>query len=197
MGANSVVEKLRLPLVEARSSTSTSAGELTRVGTSGVENVDGPLATDEGETSFLPAKIGPDGRPQPNLAVRSVVAPYLGDLCFCSRQPAGTFHCVALQRRRREGDSPDPHTRADQREAISRSVGDPHSPGVGRGEPMSLRIVEGWIELDGERVARLLPKLRLTLLDGLTEAFDSIDEDAAYIAELEERLETQAAGDGK
>jgi hypothetical protein len=54
------------------------------------------LATDEGETSFFPAKIGPDGRPQPNLAVRSVVAPYLGDLCFCSRLPAGTFHCVAL-----------------------------------------------------------------------------------------------------
>jgi hypothetical protein len=54
------------------------------------------LATDEGETSFFPAKIGPDGRPQPNLAVKSVVAPYLGDLCLCSQLPAGTFHCVAL-----------------------------------------------------------------------------------------------------
>jgi hypothetical protein len=54
------------------------------------------LATDEGEQSFYPAKIGSDGRPVPNLAVRSVVAPYLGDLCFCSRLPIGTFHCVAL-----------------------------------------------------------------------------------------------------
>jgi hypothetical protein len=54
------------------------------------------LATDEGETSFFLAKIGLDGRPQPNLAVRSIVAPYLGDLCFCSRLPPGTFHCVAL-----------------------------------------------------------------------------------------------------
>jgi hypothetical protein len=62
---------------------------------------------------------------------------------------------------------------------------------------MNLRIVEGWIELDGERVARLLPNLRLSLLDRLTEAFDAIEEDADYIAELEERLETQTAGKEK
>jgi hypothetical protein len=62
---------------------------------------------------------------------------------------------------------------------------------------MSLRIVGEFIELDGERVARLLPNLRLSLLDRLTETFDSIDEDAAYIAELEERLETQGAGEEK
>jgi hypothetical protein len=62
---------------------------------------------------------------------------------------------------------------------------------------MRLRIVEGWIELDGERVARLLPNLRLSLRDRLTEAFDAMEEDAAYIAELEERLETQAAGEEK
>jgi hypothetical protein len=62
---------------------------------------------------------------------------------------------------------------------------------------MRLRIVGDFIELDCERVARLLPNLRLTLRDRLTETFDSIDEDAAYIAELEEKLETQAAGDGK
>jgi hypothetical protein len=53
---------------------------------------------------------------------------------------------------------------------------------------MNLRIVEGWIELDGERVGRLLPNLRLSLLDRLTEAFDTMEEDADYIAELEERL---------
>jgi hypothetical protein len=62
---------------------------------------------------------------------------------------------------------------------------------------MNLRIVEDWIELEGERVARLLPNLRLSLLDRLMEAFDSIDEDAAYIEELEERLETLAAGEEK
>jgi hypothetical protein len=62
---------------------------------------------------------------------------------------------------------------------------------------MSLRIIECWIELDGERVARLLPNLRLSLLDRLAEAFDSIEEDADYIAELEERLETEAAGEEK
>jgi hypothetical protein len=54
------------------------------------------LATDEGEQSFYPAKISPDGRPVPNLGVRSLVAPFLGDLCFCNRLPVGTFHCVAL-----------------------------------------------------------------------------------------------------
>jgi hypothetical protein len=54
------------------------------------------LATEDGETAFYPAKIGPGGRPVANLAVRSVVAPYLGDLCFCSRLPIGTFHCFAL-----------------------------------------------------------------------------------------------------
>jgi hypothetical protein len=54
------------------------------------------LATDEGEQSFYPARIGPDGRPMANLAVKSFITPFLGDLCFCSRLPAGTFHCVAL-----------------------------------------------------------------------------------------------------
>jgi hypothetical protein len=57
---------------------------------------------------------------------------------------------------------------------------------------MSLRIVENFIELEGERVARLLPNLRLSLLDRLTEVFDAVDEDAAYIAELEERLAAQS-----
>jgi hypothetical protein len=109
------------------------------------------LATDEGETSFFPAKIGPDGRPQPNLAVRSVVGPYLGDLCFARSANADL---------------------AD--------------------EAMSLRIIEGFIEFDGARVARLLPGLRLSLLDRLTEVFDAVDEDAAYIAELEERLAAQS-----
>jgi hypothetical protein len=60
-----------------------------------------------------------------------------------------------------------------------------------RAKPATLQILQGFVELDGERVARLLPNLRLSLLDRLTEAFDAIDEDAAYIAELEERLEAQ------
>ena len=57
---------------------------------------------------------------------------------------------------------------------------------------MSLRIVEDFIEFDGPRVAQLLPGLRLSLLDRLTEVFDAVDEDAAYIAELEERLAAQS-----
>jgi hypothetical protein len=60
---------------------------------------------------------------------------------------------------------------------------------------MRLRIVEGWIELESERVARLVPNLRLSLLDRLTEAFDAIEEDAAYIAELKERLEADEEKD--
>jgi hypothetical protein len=63
--------------------------------------------------------------------------------------------------------------------------------------PATLRIVDDFIELDHIRVARLLPHLSLSLLDRLIETFDSIDEDAAYIAELEEKLEAQAAGEEK
>jgi hypothetical protein len=62
---------------------------------------------------------------------------------------------------------------------------------------MSLRIVGDFIELDGESVAQLLPRLRASLLFRLTETFDSIDADAAHIAELEDKLETQAAGEEK
>jgi hypothetical protein len=54
------------------------------------------LATDEGEQSFFPAKIGPDGRPEANLTAKVSIEPFLGDLGYCSRLPAGTFHCVAL-----------------------------------------------------------------------------------------------------
>jgi hypothetical protein len=57
-----------------------------------------------------------------------------------------------------------------------------------KAKPATLQILQGFVELDGERVARVLP-IRLSLLDRLTEAFDAIEEDAAYIAELEERLE--------
>jgi hypothetical protein len=41
----------------------------------------------------------------------------------------------------------------------------------------------------------LLPNLRLSLLDRLTETFDAMEEDAAYIAELEERLEADEEKD--
>jgi hypothetical protein len=60
---------------------------------------------------------------------------------------------------------------------------------VPKPKPATLQILQGFVELDGERVAQLLPGLRLSLLDRLTEAFGAIEEDAAYIAELEERLE--------
>jgi len=57
-----------------------------------------------------------------------------------------------------------------------------------RAKPASLRILQGFVELDGERAARLMPNLRPSLIYRLTEAFDSIEEDADTIAELEERL---------
>jgi hypothetical protein len=53
---------------------------------------------------------------------------------------------------------------------------------------MSLRIVGDFIELDCERVARLLPNLRPTLVYRLTALFDALAEDDAYIRELEERI---------
>jgi hypothetical protein len=55
-------------------------------------------------------------------------------------------------------------------------------------KPPSLRILQGFIELDGVRIARLLPGLRLGALDRLTEAFDAIED-------AEEQL--AAAGDEK
>jgi hypothetical protein len=64
-----------------------------------------------------------------------------------------------------------------------------------KAKPATLRILQGFVELDGERVARLLPNLRLSLLDRLTEAFDAMEEDAAYIEELEERLEADEEKD--
>ena len=51
-----------------------------------------------------------------------------------------------------------------------------------------LAIVDDVIELDGRPVARLLPNLRLSLRDRLAEAFDALDEDENYIAELEDRI---------
>ena len=52
-----------------------------------------------------------------------------------------------------------------------------------------LRIVDGeWIELDGQRVAQLLPKLTPTLVYRLEEAFAEIDEEEDE-AELDEEIE--------
>jgi hypothetical protein len=56
----------------------------------------------------------------------------------------------------------------------------------------SLRIVDDMVELGGQPVARLLPGVSLSLRDRLTEAFDALDEDAAYIALLEARLKEEA-----
>ena len=53
----------------------------------------------------------------------------------------------------------------------------------------TLRIVtDDVIELGGVPVARLLPRLKLSLRDELIWAFDAIDEDAETIAELEARV---------
>ena len=53
----------------------------------------------------------------------------------------------------------------------------------------TLRIVEGdWIEFEGAQIARLMPNLSVSLIARLTETFDAIDEDAGYIAQLEDRI---------
>jgi hypothetical protein len=52
----------------------------------------------------------------------------------------------------------------------------------------SLRIVGDAIEIDGVTIARLLPGLRLSFRDKLTEAFGALDEDAETIARLEDRI---------
>jgi hypothetical protein len=52
----------------------------------------------------------------------------------------------------------------------------------------TLRIIGDVVELGGVPVARLLPRLKLSLRDELIWAFDAIDEDAETIAELEARV---------
>jgi hypothetical protein len=42
--------------------------------------------------------------------------------------------------------------------------------------PGTLRVVQGFVELGGFRVAQLIPGLRLSLLDRLTEAFDLLED---------------------
>jgi hypothetical protein len=54
------------------------------------------LATDEGEASFFPAKIGIDGRPVFDPSVKDVVRPFIDDLGYCRKVPIGTYKCVAL-----------------------------------------------------------------------------------------------------
>ncbi len=49
----------------------------------------------------------------------------------------------------------------------------------------TLRLLGDEIELNGTVVGRLLPGLRLSLRDELIWAFDNLDEDAEYIAQVE------------
>jgi hypothetical protein len=55
----------------------------------------------------------------------------------------------------------------------------------------TLRICEGFVELEGQRVARLLP-IAPTLVYRLTETFDELadaDDDTGYIEHLEDQIE--------
>jgi hypothetical protein len=55
------------------------------------------LATeDRGEQLFRPARITPDGKVEPNTAVKDDVAGLIGDLAYCRPTPPGIFLCVAL-----------------------------------------------------------------------------------------------------
>jgi hypothetical protein len=51
-----------------------------------------------------------------------------------------------------------------------------------------LRIIDDVIEMDGQVVATLVPRLRLSLRDQLAEAFALAGEDEETIAELEARV---------
>jgi polyhydroxyalkanoate synthesis regulator phasin len=53
----------------------------------------------------------------------------------------------------------------------------------------TLRIVDDVIELDRQRVARLLPKLAPTLAYRLVEAFDDADDSADHVLYLESQIE--------
>jgi hypothetical protein len=52
-----------------------------------------------------------------------------------------------------------------------------------------LRIIDGRIEFEGTRFAQLLPKLTPSLIDAVSKALASIDEDQSYIVSLEHRIE--------
>jgi hypothetical protein len=56
-----------------------------------------------------------------------------------------------------------------------------------------LGLVGDEILLDGEVIAMVVPNLRLSQRDRLTEALDALDEDGAYIAELEARIAEREA----
>jgi len=53
----------------------------------------------------------------------------------------------------------------------------------------ALRIVDDVVELDRQRVARLLPKLVPTLACRLSEAFDDADDSADHVLYLESQIE--------
>jgi hypothetical protein len=58
-----------------------------------------------------------------------------------------------------------------------------------------LRLLEGFLELDGDRVAKLLP-LRLSLRDRLVEALDDAEEALDAITQFGEAMESAEAGRG-
>jgi hypothetical protein len=136
--------------------------------------------TDSGEQSLYPAQIGADGKPEPNPLVEDVVGPFLGDLARCNKLPVGTFACVALHGGQEVSDR---QAARDGKPARARWLGD------GGRVVSTLRIVEGdWIEFEGVRIARLMPNLSISLIDRLTDTFEAIDDDAGYIAQLEDRI---------
>ncbi len=53
------------------------------------------LMTDAGEQSFFPARIGAGGRIEPDPAVEDAVGPFINDLGYCRKMPAGTYICIA------------------------------------------------------------------------------------------------------
>jgi hypothetical protein len=54
------------------------------------------MATDHGEQSFAPAKVGASGEVEADGSMKDLVADFIGDLAFCSPSPSGLYRCVAL-----------------------------------------------------------------------------------------------------
>ena len=64
------------------------------------------MQTDEGEKSFFPARVGVDGKIEPNPSMRDDVRQALGHLAYCRQTPTTAYQCTALGRDGREVEIP-------------------------------------------------------------------------------------------
>lgn len=65
------------------------------------------LTETEGEKSFFPAKIGPDGKSEFNSSMKDNVSSVIGLLAFCRQMPNQIYQCTALGRDGHENTIPE------------------------------------------------------------------------------------------